>query len=144
MIGKCNCGSVQFELLGKVPGLYKCHCSLCRKQSGCGSNAATIVKSQDFEWVSGVESVKAWRKATGFNSHFCSECGSPVPNPIMGKQLMWIPVGLLSNPDTKIVAHLWLESKESWDAIDDASKMYQGMPENLVNFVDYLYANTST
>ena len=43
MQGKCLCGQVAFEILGAVPKLYQCHCSLCRKQGGSTSNTATIV-----------------------------------------------------------------------------------------------------
>lgn len=52
MIGKCLCGEVQFELLDDIPNLYRCHCSLCRKQDGAFSNTATIIDEEQFSWKS--------------------------------------------------------------------------------------------
>ncbi len=42
MHGQCLCGAVKFEILGPLPKLYQCHCSLCRKQSGSASNPERI------------------------------------------------------------------------------------------------------
>jgi hypothetical protein len=55
MRGSCLCGDVEFEILGRLPKLYQCHCSLCRKQSGAASNAATIVDAHQMNWVKGAE-----------------------------------------------------------------------------------------
>ncbi|PRY63410.1 hypothetical protein B0H98_1085 [Vreelandella songnenensis] len=43
MTGECLCGEVKFEIDGKLPNLYQCHCSLCRKTTGSTANAATFV-----------------------------------------------------------------------------------------------------
>ena len=85
MIGKCNCGSVSFEVTGNAPALYHCYCTLCQKQGGTAYNAATIVFSKIFTWLSGEPSVQKWKKDTGFSSHFCNACGSPVPNTFKDK-----------------------------------------------------------
>lgn len=80
MKGVCNCGAVSFTVTGTMPRMYQCHCSLCQKQSGSASNASTIVKLSNFKWTSGTDSIKQWKKESGFNSHFCHNCGSPTPN----------------------------------------------------------------
>jgi hypothetical protein len=53
VIGSCLCGHVQFEIAVEAPKLYQCHCSLCRKQSGTSSNAATFVDKNLFSWLQG-------------------------------------------------------------------------------------------
>ena len=113
--GQCNCGEVEFEILGSLPAMYKCFCSLCQKQSGTASNAATIVKPENFSWISGIDSVTKWKKDSGFNSHFCSTCGSPVPNPI-GTDLIWIPLGLIGAVETKKVVNLFENTKPDWES----------------------------
>lgn len=135
--GSCNCGAVSFSIKDPLPAMYQCHCSLCQKQSGTGSNAATIVHRDHFSWLSGESTIKQWRKRTGFSSHFCSDCGSPVPNPV-ASDFMWIPVGLIGNYELEIVAHLWLSSKSNWDRPQAAVRNYDGMPEDLTEFVSFL------
>lgn len=117
MQGKCLCGQVAFEILGAIPKLYQCHCSLCRKQGGSASNTATIVPSDKFRWLRGTERLASWIKDTGFRSDFCSTCGSPVPNPLRDTPYVWIPAGLLEDGENlEIVTHLCLSSRAPWDS----------------------------
>ena len=125
MLGKCNCGNVSFELTEPVAAMYKCYCILCQKQSGNASNAATIVKNEIFRWLSGVDSVTVWKKNTGFNAHFCSRCGCPVPNPL-GDGFMWVPMGLLQNADIPTVVHLFLETRRLWDLPGNCDGLIEG------------------
>ncbi|MBZ1873323.1 GFA family protein, partial [Klebsiella pneumoniae] len=53
MNGSCLCGTIEFELTHKPAVFYRCHCSLCRKQSGVGYNLATLVKDSEFRWIKG-------------------------------------------------------------------------------------------
>lgn len=142
MEGVCNCGTVSFSISGSLPGMYQCHCTLCQKQSGAGSNASTIVPLNTFRWLSGEESIKKWKKTTGFPSYFCEGCGSPVPNPV-GSDYMWIPVGLIGDAYTNIVAHLWLSSKSDWDQPQKAIRNYEGMPEDTEEFIRFLQSETN-
>ncbi|WP_421861955.1 GFA family protein [Motiliproteus sp.] len=141
MEGRCNCGAVRFIIHGQLPAMYQCHCTLCRRQGGAGSNAATIVELEAFSWKQGQEAINTWTKASGFNAHFCSNCGSPVPNPL-GDRYMWIPVGLLEESDrgdTRIVAQLWLDAKAHWDQPPESLRNYPAMPEDLEEFIHFLH-----
>jgi len=132
MIGKCLCGEVQFEIEGETPNLLQCHCSLCRKQSGSSANAATFVDESKFAWKSGLDKVSYFKKDTGFNSNFCSICGSPVPNQLSDTDKYWIPAGLLEDEDEdglKIVAHIYTQSKASWEEITASGKHFDEMPD---------------
>lgn len=135
--GSCLCGAVTFTIHTAIKKMYHCHCSLCQKQGGAGANAATIVPVDRFEWFSGESSIKHWHKNTGFSSHFCSECGSPVPNKV-GDTLMWIPLGLIADAAPELAANLWLSGKPNWLAPNTASRNYDGMPEDLTEFVNFL------
>ncbi len=142
MQGSCNCGAVRFSINGSLPGLYQCHCSLCQKQSGTASNAGTLVKSETFVWDTGVEHIKKWQKATGFSSHFCSECGSPVPN--LFKDYMWVPVGLITDARARVVAHICVDDKPDWAMPQTAERSYPGMPDDIGEFLAFLHANSNS
>jgi hypothetical protein len=130
MRGKCLCGLIEFEVLGVAPKLYQCHCSLCRKQGGASSNTAAIVAQEQFRWLSGQEHISSWVKDTGFRSDFCSNCGSPVPNPLRSTPYYWVPAGLFEDGVQLIVsAHLFVGSKASWDVIASPGTQYETMPE---------------
>ena len=144
MRGKCLCENIEFELVGDMPKLYQCHCSLCRKQGGSSSNTATVVESKNFRWVSGQENISSFVKTTGFRSDFCSKCGSPVPNPLRNTTYFWVPVGLLEDTENlEIVAHLYVGSKASWDIISLSVAQYDTMPE-LATFLRVLHANNDS
>ncbi|WP_114416543.1 GFA family protein [Marinospirillum perlucidum] len=137
MQGRCNCGGVVFEVSEPLPGLYQCHCSLCRRQGGAGANAATLVEKEAFAWRAGEELISRWQKMTGFTSHFCRVCGSPLPNPIKD-HWMWVPAGLLDKADVKVVAHLHLNSRASWDQPGEAPCMLPSHPQDLEEFIAFL------
>lgn len=128
MRGCCLCGKVEFEIEGDRFKLYQCHCSLCRRQSGTLSNAATIVPEEKFRWLGGRELISSWKKESGFRSDFCSVCGSPVPNPLRNYPYFWVPAGLLEGDGLEIVAHLCVDSKAPWDSSAFGVKCYDNLP----------------
>ena len=116
MKGECLCGEVKFEISGELANLYQCHCSLCRKATGAAANAATFVPSTRFRWLSGQQKISSFQKSTGYRSDFCSACGSPVPNPLRGKELVWVPAGLLDKSfEASVTVHLQLGSAALWE-----------------------------
>ncbi len=140
MRGHCLCGQVEFEIDGEHLKLYQCHCSLCRRQGGSLSNAATIIPNGKFRWLRGAELISSWQKESGFRSDFCSTCGSPVPNPLRNLPYFWVPAGLLeSNGGLEVVAHLCVASKASWDSTPLHGACYDELP-NLSEFIALLQA----
>ena len=138
MLGKCNCGSVAFELKGELPAMYKCFCTLCQRQGGAASNAATIMRLENFAWLSGEDKIEKWKKSTGFNSHFCKSCGSPVPN-LFRDKYVWVPVGLLDAPKSmKVVAHVFLNTKPAWEELVSVAHQFDEGPENVEELVRIL------
>jgi hypothetical protein len=140
MIGKCLCEAVSFEIVGTVPRLYQCHCSLCRKQGGSTSNTATVVAFENFRWLSGQERISSFVKPTGFRSDFCSTCGSTVPNTLRNTPYFWVPAGLLEGSgNLDIAVHLYVGSRASWDTVDLSGTLYETMPE-MLTFIQVLHA----
>jgi hypothetical protein len=109
--------------------LYKCHCSLCRKQSGTYSNAATIVPKNEFRFVRGEDSISSWVKPSGFRSDFCKQCGSPVPNLLRNTDYYWVPAGLLDGDNhLEVVSHIFLDSMVAWCEPNPHVEKHSGFP----------------
>jgi hypothetical protein len=129
MNGKCLCGAVEFKLSGDIPNLYQCHCSLCRKVTGSSANAAFRISRDRFEWKKGSENISEFVSQGGFKSHFCTTCGSPLPNLTANDGAYWVPVGLLEEAgQLEVVAHLFVGSKAPWDVIADSGEYFDEMP----------------
>ncbi len=129
MKGSCLCGDVAFEIDRSSVKLYQCYCTLCRKQSGTYSNAATIVPDHAFRWVKGQAQVSSWVKDTGFRSDFCRQCGSPVPGPLRDTPFTWIPAGLLDGDvDGEIISHIYVQDKATWDTLCPNLKSHAAFP----------------
>jgi len=139
MIGKCLCESVQFEVVGKLPKLYQCHCSQCRRQNGATSNTATLVREENFRWLSGQDNISKWRHSSGFRSSFCATCGCPAPKPLGNQSYVWIPVGLLEKSGhSEIAAHLFVDSRADWEKRPSSGAVFDTMP-GLAEFIALLH-----
>ena len=129
MQGACLCGGVRFELRGAIPAIYQCHCSLCRRVTGSSSNAALRIPAAQFDWLAGRELISEYETGSGYKSHFCKRCGSPLPNPTAADSLYWVPVGLLEDSQRlELGAHLYIASRAHWDIIAAAGEHYDEMP----------------
>jgi hypothetical protein len=126
--GSCLCGSVRFQYSRAVTQVGMCHCSLCRKVSGAASNATIIVPEADFEWVSGSELRRVFTKPSGWQTTFCTTCGSPLPEKLRGAAAYWVPAGLLDDdPGLRIGGHIYVGSKAAWEEIGgDAPRFEEG------------------
>ncbi len=131
MIGKCLCGAVQFEVSGPLPNFYQCHCSLCRKLSGSASDTAMFLNRVQFRWVSGEDRIASFVRESGYRSDFCRVCGSTVPHAMQNGRQYWVPAGLLEDAGTgnEVAAHLYVQSRASWDVIGGNAVQYAEMPD---------------
>ena len=73
--GGCFCGQVRYSAAG-FTGIFKCHCSRCRKVFGGASSAAAMIPEDAFRWLQGQAQVKLYESETGFKRFFCGDCGS--------------------------------------------------------------------
>ena len=140
MRGQCLCEAVSFEIVGPIPKLYQCHCSLCRKQGGSVSSTATIVAAENFRWLSGQELISSFVKPTGFRSDFCSKCGSTVPNPLRNTPYVWVPSGMIDGTEKlEIAVHVHAGSRATWDTAPLAGTVYEAGPD-LLALIQVLHA----
>jgi hypothetical protein len=126
--GSCLCGGIAFEITGDLPGIGQCHCSLCRKVSGVGSTATIAVSADQLTWISGQDLVQEFARPSGYGTSFCRVCGSPAPDANRPRTRYGIPIGLFDgDPGTKVVEHIYVGSKASWEIIGDDAPQYPEM-----------------
>ena len=129
MNGSCLCGEVKFVVNKDKLKLYQCHCSLCRKQSGTASSTGAIVDSSILSWSAGEDKIGKWEGSNGFTSHFCSQCGSPVPNTFRGSPYSWVPAGLLGDGDIEVVTNIFVCDSVKWSNVSMKAKPFETKPE---------------
>ncbi|WP_213881795.1 GFA family protein [Pseudomonas sp. dw_358] len=116
--GQCLCGAVMFSLAQAPATFYRCHCSLCRRQTGTGHNCATIVAQAQFQWTAGQSEIGSWQKPSGYRNDFCRQCGSTVPNALRGTAFVWVPLGLLDDVGgMTCVGDFSLNDAMPWDTV---------------------------
>ena len=126
MTGQCSCGTVRFEVQTQPAGIYVCHCSLCRRSTGSNGIAVIVVANDGFRWTAGRENIEKWSKPNAeWETWFCKTCGSRVPGHNDAAR-MFVPAGTLSDAgsELKVIHHIWVGSKASWDDIGDRGKQH--------------------
>jgi hypothetical protein len=124
--GSCLCGGVRFEIVRAVGPFELCHCTRCRKASGSAFIAGLGVMGEDLRWVQGLDLIRTYSAPVRetpppYRTHFCSRCGSPVPDPVSTSTWLEIPAGALDDdPQLRPDKHIYIDSKSSWFAITDA------------------------
>ncbi len=70
--GGCHCGAVRFRVKAKTLEAVDCNCSICTMKGF----VHLIVPREDFELLSGKDSLTTYRFNTGVAKHqFCNTCG---------------------------------------------------------------------
>ena len=129
MLGKCLCGTIKFQLNIERLKIYQCHCEQCRKQTGTASSCGAAIKYEYFKWLSDTSHISTWQKDSGFTSHFCSVCGSSVPNLFKGNPFYWVPAGLIENDEIETVANLFVCEKAPWSNLDSQVNPHDKKPK---------------
>ena len=71
-LGACHCGAVRFRVRPTQRVAHECNCSICTKKGFLH----VIVEADNFELLSGSESLETYTFNTGTaKHHFCRHCG---------------------------------------------------------------------
>ena len=89
-----------------------------------------IVEREGYRVTQGQEQVSTYRAPIlygppAYHSFFCSNCGSPLPDPAPTDDHLEIPAGLLDDdPGLKPDKHIFVEFLPGWDTIEDGLPQY--------------------
>jgi hypothetical protein len=123
--GGCLCGTVRFAVEAFNSGIFKCHCSRCRKAFGGASSAAALATEDAFSWLQGGAGIREFRSDSGFIRRFCPDCGSILPQFLPEHNVYWVPVGLLdSDPGIRLKQHIHVNSMAAWEILDDRTRQH--------------------
>jgi hypothetical protein len=130
--GGCLCGGVRFEVEPPFIRANHCHCSRCRRHSGTAVCTQARVWSEQFTLLKGEELIRVYGSGEGNSpgavKAFCLECGSSLfggtwPS---GKQVSIRMGAFDGDPGIRPQFHTFVESRASWDRIDDDLPRYPG------------------
>lgn len=128
LTGRCQCGEISYESIGKPLALYICHCRECQKQSASAFGISLDVLRAGFSVKSGIP--KYWSRSTDngntLKCAFCPNCGSRLwheADPIV--ETISIKGGSLDQPlDVSNAIHVWTIRKLPGIVIPDNAKQY--------------------
>ncbi len=115
--GECLCGTCRYVITAeKAMGMYLCHCSRCRKETGSLHGANVFFDRAQLFWEKGQDKVTHFKlRGTRKQRAFCMTCGSPLPSQ-EGDSHVILPAGTMEN-DTSLepTAHIYYASRASWE-----------------------------
>ena len=120
LTGECFCGSVRYEIVGKLRDARSCHCSRCRKAFSSQASAYALVEPSDFSWTRGEDLLSSYISQHGFGLQFCSKCGSTMCGIFEGV-IHGVTLGCLNeDPQIEIGRHIFVGSKANWEVIPES------------------------
>jgi hypothetical protein len=133
LTGRCLCGGVRFEIIGRLGPVVYCHCSMCRRASGSSFATNASVLAENFRILDGDDLIREYESSAGNRRAFCSKCGSPLYGTFGDiPSFRRVRLGTLdSAKGAKSVAHIWTGSKSEWFEItDDLVKFEEEPPDS--------------
>lgn len=117
--GRCECGSVRFEVKGELPSPVACHCKMCRQSSGhfwastgFRRERLTMNHESGLEWYQSSENVRRG---------FCKDCGSSLFFDEVDGPWISVSMGSLDSPSNATLSgHIFVANKGDYYTIGDS------------------------
>lgn len=129
--GECFCGSIKYQVNGKLRDGKSCHCSRCRKAFNAQASAMAFVAPAEFEWLCGEDLLTSFVGGHGYGLQFCKTCGSTLCTVYKDKVLQ-VSLGCVNGePDIEIGQHIFVGSKANWEVIPlSVTQFMEGPPKD--------------
>lgn len=76
----CSCGAVRCAIDCELETVVNCHCTDCRKMSGCAFSSMVVSPASATEVTRGEELLSPYALSEATTKYFCKRCGSPLFN----------------------------------------------------------------
>lgn len=116
--GRCECGSVAFEITAPLAPPSACHCSQCRRLSG-HYWSGTSVKHPDLS-LTADQTLTWYRSSDHAERGFCNACGSSLFYRPIDDDHTSVAMGALDAPTgTTLRRHIFAKDKGDYYRITD-------------------------
>ena len=124
LTGECFCGSIKYQIDGRLKEARSCHCSRCRKAFSSQASAYALVDPPEFKWTQGADLLTSYESDPGFGLQFCGQCGSTLCGTYNGS-VHGVTLGCLNqDPDIDIGYHIYVGSKAKWEVLPAGAIAY--------------------
>ncbi len=138
--GRCECGTVKYQVQGELADFCHCHCSICRKISGAAFVTWGGIARAEFSYVSGEDNVGSYSFSDRADSRFCKTCSSTILVDFKPEaDMLYITLGTVDgNIDCPDGFHQFAGSKAPWYEISDNLPQYDGWsPEDAASIDEH-------
>ena len=91
-----------------------------------------MVPVTGFRWLSGEDSLRVYRRPSGYTAPFCRVCGSTAPWVSEEYGAVFVPCGLFDEPfDRAYDFHVFAGSKADWWQISDSRHQFESFPPGM-------------
>jgi len=119
LLGKCECGAVQYRVADAFLYAMNCHCSACRAATGSAFKPFAGIEREQLELTSGSDQLLVVGEPDGNNTR-CAACGSLLFSVVREGRYVHVALGsLVDAPSIEPSGHIFVGSKAPWFEITD-------------------------
>ena len=119
LVGRCECGAVEYRVADAFRYAANCHCSRCRAATGSAFKPFAGIEREQLELTSGADRLLVVGEET-LNDTRCARCGSLLFSVVRDGEWVHVALGSLRDtPSIRPTKHIFVGSKAPWFEITD-------------------------
>ena len=124
LTGRCECGTVKFEVSKVRNAVTACHCSQCRRLSG-HIWATTVAQLDDLRFLSD-KTLKWYRSSSKAKRGFCGTCGANLFWQLDNNNEISIAAGSLDDTSGLTLSkHIFVKDKGQYYDIEEDAPQFE-------------------
>jgi hypothetical protein len=119
LTGKCECGTVRYEVADAFIYAMNCHCSRCRAATGSAFKSFAGIEREQLQVTEGRDRMLVHGEEL-LNDTRCAVCGSLLFSVVRDGEYVHVALGsLVDEPSIRPTKHIFVGSKAPWFEITD-------------------------
>ena len=128
LAGKCECGTVRYQVADAFEYALNCHCTNCRAATGSAFKPLAGIKREKLEITDGRDGVLSVGEE-GENHVRCAACGSLLFSVVREGAYVHVALGsLVDTPSIRPTVHIWISQKAPWFEVTDDLPQFEEFP----------------